>query len=571
MRFEITARDGLARTGELEIDGVVHRTPTIAFVDTWKHAAPKVSLKLRSSSLAKEGDIPIAPSEFSKPDGGSGCQIAVGHRGSPFAKERPRGCYAIPDNVSELMLDSRAFADAVESIKGSELLKPMLFPVAGTPSRLAFLSYCGVDVFDSIGLVMATENDLYLTTDGAIPLDRVDEPPCACADCGGGIRDREGLMRHNISVAMSELRLVRHHIAHGTMRELVESRIRAEPWQVQTLRVMDLEHAPLQERHGPIKGAGFVANSKESLRRPDVARWRSRLLERYTRPRQASVLVLLPCSARKPYSTSPSHRRFREAIRNSGLAHMVHEVVVTSPLGLVPRELELFYPAQDYDIPVTGHWDRDECAMVEEMVRWLVGSQRYDAVVSHLGDERDIVGEAVDDCIDTSDGRPGARESLAKLESVIREVVSDDGHIGGWKARAVDDIGSISRFQFGPAGEALADGAQTRGRWPGTKILKGATQLGTVSQPRGMISLTLAGARVIGSSGTYCVEIDDFMPKGNLFAIGVEDATDDIRIGDDVVVRHAGEVRAAGVARMTPMEMRLAERGEAVHIRHHAT
>jgi archaeosine synthase len=85
---------------------------------------------------------------------------------------------------------------------------------------------------------------------------------------------------------------------------------------------------------------------------------------------------------------------------------------------------------------------------------------------------------------------------------------------------------------------------------------------------RGMVSLTLDGGQVIAGEGAYCVEIEDFVPKGNLFAIGVERASSEIRIGDDVAVVHEGDVRAVGVAVMTPKEMGLAERGQAVHIRH---
>jgi archaeosine synthase len=85
---------------------------------------------------------------------------------------------------------------------------------------------------------------------------------------------------------------------------------------------------------------------------------------------------------------------------------------------------------------------------------------------------------------------------------------------------------------------------------------------------RGMISLTLEGAEVLAERNAYCVEIDDFKPKGNLFAVGVEKANPEIRIGDDVAIVCKGDVRAVGVARMCAEEMNLAERGEAVHIRH---
>ena len=42
--------------------------------------------------------------------------------------------------------------------------------------------------------------------------------------------------------------------------------------------------------------------------------------------------------------------------------------MVTAPLGLVPRELEDFWPAAHYDIPVTGDWDVDELLVIWEMV-----------------------------------------------------------------------------------------------------------------------------------------------------------------------------------------------------------
>ncbi|MGB2825098.1 MAG: PUA domain-containing protein, partial [Thermoplasmata archaeon] len=106
------------------------------------------------------------------------------------------------------------------------------------------------------------------------------------------------------------------------------------------------------------------------------------------------------------------------------------------------------------------------------------------------------------------------------------------------------------------------------GRWPNVRIVKGQTQLGMLTGSRGMISLTLAGGSLLSSKDAYCVDIDDFAVKGNLFAVGVQSAHDAIRIGDDVVVRHGSDVRAVGVARMSTVEMRLASRGEAVHTRH---
>jgi archaeosine synthase len=467
-----------------------------------------------------------------------------------------------------MLLDSSVFVERVARAKeGADLLRPTYCPVAGLPHRLAFLAYCGFDLFDSIPLIMSAETGSYLTSTGVLDYGRLKELPCSCPACSSGRRDRDALLAHNYTEAENELRLVRHAISEGTLRELVENRVRADPWLVQNLRLMDLERYELQERHFPVKGPRFQAGSKESLTRPDVLRWMKRLRERYVRPRSARVLLLIPCSARKPYSMSQTHRRFREAVLASGRAHLVHEVVVTSPLGIVPRELELFYPAQDYDIPVTGHWDSDEKKMVREMVGWLIENQGYESVISHLGDEREPVREALGEHLDTSEGRPGSNESLQRLTDALRRLDIDEPEnvrVG----RAIEDMRSLCIFQFGGAGGALCDRARLAGKWPNLRIVREGEQLGMLTGERGMISLTMSGAREIARQDAYRVEIDDFVPKGNLFAVGVEKASPEIRIGDDVAVTHRGDVRAVGVARMTPTEMELAERGEAVHIRH---
>ena len=571
VRFEIVERDGLARIGRLELDASSYTTPAIAFVETERFAAPEGSLKMRSLDGGRPGDLLMAPSDFSadnrvatKPIS----QLAPHHRESPYASDPGESDILTPKGTSALLLDSHKFANAIETMKtGGNLLKPLLCSVMGLPHRLALLSYSGFDLFDSLPLIMASENAGYLTSTGILPYERLKDLPCSCPSCSSGKRGKEELLNHNYAAAETELRMVRHAISEGKLRELVENRVRTDPWLVQNIRLLDIEHQELLERHAPVKGAPFHAGSKESLSRPEIMRWRKRLETRYARPAGTRILVLIPCSARKPYSFSKSHMRFRQAIQQSGKADIVHEVIVTSPIGLVPRELELFYPAQDYDIPVTGHWDRDEKMLAQEMVSWLVSTQQYDLVISHLGDEREPVNSTLKDFVDTSLGNPGSPESLERLESTLGESGLEPISAQG-KPRLTEDMRSICRFQFGDAGSKLCDDASLWGRWPNIKLMRGNTQLGMLTGERGMISLTLEGAKVIASAGRYSVEIDNFTPKGNLFAVGVESASDEIRIGDDVAVVHKGDVRAVGVAAMTPEEMTLAERGEAVHIRH---
>lgn len=562
-------RDGLARIGLLDIDGALVRTPSLAFVESERVHAPEGALRLSRPLSSRKGDIRVSASSFS-PDHSSAddrAHLRPGYRGSPYAGEPIKSDFAVLNNVAESLLDSEKFVASVAELKGgADLLRPTFCPVIGMPHRLAFLVYCGFDVLDSIPLVMSAENDIYLTSTGPLAYHKIEELPCSCPACSSGRRGKAQLLQHNEFTATNELRLIRHSISEGNLRELVEARVRSEPWLVQNLRLLDFHHYDLEEAHAPITGARFHAGSKESLSRPDVVRWRKRLEQRYKRPQSARILLLIPCSARKPYSLSQSHMRFRQAIWNSGRASSVHEVIVTSPLGLVPRELELFYPAKDYDIPVTGHWDRDEKMLIEEMVAWLLRTQKYDMVISHLGDESETVNAVLTDFTDTSKGNPGSHMSLERLEDALRQLPGTDTTARG--GRDLEDMTSISRFQFGDAGDELCKGATVSGRWPGLKIFKNGVQMGMLTGDRGMISLTLDGGAALAETESYCVRIEDFIPKGNLFVVGVENASDEIRVGDDVVVVHDHDLRAVGVAKMPAVEMKLARRGEAVHVRH---
>ena len=84
-----------------------------------------------------------------------------------------------------------------------------------------------------------------------------------------------------------------------------------------------------------------------------------------------------------------------------------------------------------------------------------------------------------------------------------------------------------------------------------------------------MVSLTLDGAKVLAASKKYRIEIDDFVPKGSVMAVGVLDVDPEIRIEDEVVVIHKTELRGVGKAAMSVPEMVASSRGVAVKVRHH--
>src|SRR2546428_670402 len=181
--------------------------------------------------------------------------------------------------------------------------------------------------------------------------------------------------------------------------------------------------------------------------------------------------LLTLVAPRRPSWRRRSHRRFRDAILASANPTAVHEVIVTSPLGLIPRELERFYPAGAYDIPVTGDWSRDEAAMVTEDLRAFLAANQYETVVAHLAAEAPIVKAAAPDAIPTSKERPTSDESLASLTQTLNHATASAPRVPKGR-RFSEEMSNVARFQFGEAGLRLVRGASFRGRMPDVRVIR---------------------------------------------------------------------------------------------------
>src|SRR5207247_8033502 len=162
---------------------------------------------------------------------------------------------------------------------------------------------------------------------------------------------------------------------------------------------------------------------------------------------------------------------FPDALWACSTPSEVHEGIGTSPLGLSPRELERFYPARAYDIPVTGDWSHDEAAIVAEDLQAYVAANRYDAVVAHLGAEAPIVKAILPHAILTAKDRPTSDESLASLTRSLTEATGSLSRVAGG-VRFAEEMSNVARFQFGDAGLGLSKGATFRGRFPDVRMIR---------------------------------------------------------------------------------------------------
>jgi archaeosine synthase len=287
------------------------------------------------------------------------------------------------------------------------------------------------------------------------------------------------------------------------------------------------------------------------MQRAEVRRFAERVIERYVPPK-TDVAVLLPCSARKPYSLSQSHRKFQQAI--GGRAH---ELIVTSPLGLVPRELETVYPAGHYDVPVTGYWDAEECAVIAGILAGYFRKHPYRRIIAHLeGGALKVAQMAAKQCgiiLEYScTGHPAGNTALYALDAALegeRKVKDDRLH------------GMVS-YQFNC--DVDIKGTTLRGHFPEVFYSRNNVQLFSIDTGTGMLRPTLDGWKIIPEG--YRVHIDDFIPEGDILAPGVVSADPVIRDGDEVLVVGARAL-GSGRAAMPADEMQRCRRGVAVHVR----
>ena len=609
--FEVHERDGAARLGEVRL------------------ADPATTPALADPFLDDAGSLWAGDREV--PDGDEAALTVLPHRSFPagtreevresFAVDHPDADFpsaAVVDSRSArdlgvdayLLSDAQGFVGHGEAFRNAIVrAKAALPPDAAlglsgvaTPRNVAVLAYAGVDLVDATLARTKGTQGMYLTADAEHFLEDLDELPCACPACAKPRSEftRANCADHNVNALRAELRRVRERIRSGRLRDYVEGQARHEGWLTAAFREFDDQWGYVEERTPLMRDAEVTAASAETLDRVEIRRFADRVTSRYRNRFTDQPLVLVPCSATKPYSDSQSHRQFHDAIQWRG-----HTVSMTSPIGVVPQELETTYPAQHYDSVVTGDWSEDEIGFVTEVLRRYLERNDYSRVIAHVPADgyREICERVESDpavdvafeytCVD----HPTTDESLGELNAALKsEPAYSKREREHNTVRAIadyllgDGAGDDLFGGLGAAGREAGDGDEadryggetdvsTTGRYPKLQVWgddpdagregEPGEQLVTMVPQYGTLSFTLAGARrwVASDAPTKRVEIDAFVPHGSVLAPGVVDASDDIRVGDEVVV-DGPKAFAVGRAAMSGPEMAGATRGVAVEVRH---
>jgi len=402
-------------------------------------------------------------------------------------------------------------------------------PGLGGPDNVAVLTSMGVDLFDLARCREAEANGVLLTAWGPrLPLDHETTTLQA--------------QSYHFMKALDEVRAA---LESGTLRMLAEKQSLSSPRLVEHLR----RHQTLMtERNGNLAShrastTEFVCYSANALTDPLVEDWERFMTKAYQAPLKVrDVMVFLPCSARKPYRLSKSHSQFFRAIASTGC----HEVMMTSPLGLVPRDLEDVWPAANYDVPVTGDWSSDELARVDRMLRSMVERFGYKRIINHTNMNLDFLDI---DVVDTRQGQGATHfDALGRLSTAVKDAVADF-ELRNQKnnQRLKEHFKSIARKTTGT--DAWVAHLDVRGKLPRWRLELNGTQMAVWSIDRNGFSFSRAAIDWLHEHQAL-PEIqlkDDVVWRGDVFAQMVASYDPSIRRGDDLRVVQNGNV--VGLAR----------------------
>ncbi|KYC45555.1 MAG: Archaeosine synthase [Candidatus Methanofastidiosum methylothiophilum] len=286
-----------------------------------------------------------------------------------------------------------------------------------------------------------------------------------------------------------------------------------------------------------------------SLERPQVVRWRKEIEEYYKPP--TNLILLLPCSAKKPYRNSKSHTKIISFLREflKDKYPNLSQLILTSPLGVVPRELEDY---ADYDIPVTGHWSQEELDSLSQLLCSLLYKCSNPLIIAHFSDNSPYLNALKDMPFEISYTN-GSLDELKKILEFNRSLW-DKESISEYKTKAQ----KMFSFQFKKEYNLPFDYIERR---KSTDLIFNKKNIGIFQNK---IKVNVTGGEQIKDS--LWVNID-FDLRGDVFSKGVISNSDNIRPGDDVIIIRNNKCVGVGEAIVSSDIMKKLKRGKVVKIR----
>jgi queuine/archaeosine tRNA-ribosyltransferase len=211
------------------------------------------------------------------------------------------------------------------------------------------------------------------------------------------------LARHNFEVYNDELRQVREEILSGTLLDYVIEFAREHDQIKKGLKVAQLRDKSLRRDVEARRAWDLVPGPELSSDQWKLPEWDAGIDEStetrsvslrhspasfnvlsrdYEPPREADILLVIPCSQEKPYSESRTHSVLFDKL-GSRTDHL-HKVTISGMYGPVPREFEQEKPVLEYDYLLAKE-DVEQIDLVTERVTQYLEKYggKYDIIVGY--------------------------------------------------------------------------------------------------------------------------------------------------------------------------------------------
>jgi archaeosine synthase alpha-subunit len=298
----------------------------------------------------------------------------------------------------------------------------------------------------------------------------------------------------------------------------------------------------------------------EDLYSPVVQNYRNHLLKVYDYPQETKLLVLLPCSAKKPYAESRSHKVFQNVIKQGTKKHvnLVEVWSLTSPLGVVPRELEEVYPAGYYDIPVSGDWSYEEIEFTSFILKSMIGKLPSDVkVIAHVSKDYLPLIESIRDKVDVIswiDDKPTSREATNKLRETLQSLAEYLAQYAPISKKSVLErkYRAITKWEFGKEFEIDFSNLQSKGFAPKPiQLKKGSIHWATYDFADGRLKLSLDAIQTSNFKTNNWVTFNgEELIGSTIFKPGIIDVGSDLSPNDEVLIFNNDKTKLLGVGRL---------------------
>ncbi|MEM3700463.1 MAG: tRNA guanosine(15) transglycosylase TgtA [Candidatus Bathyarchaeia archaeon] len=269
--------------------------------------------------------------------------------------------------------------------------KPLHLFGAGHPLIFALAVALGCDLFDSAAYAIYARENRYMTEYGTVRLDELEYFPCTCPKCSKTTpkevvempqKERQiFLAEHNLYVCVAELKRIKQAIRDGRLWEHLELRAHGHPALFQALKKLR-KYENFIEKHSPlVKRSGLFFFNSVGLMRPEVIRYKRRILERYSPPEKSKILLLFPQTRIKPFHKSQEFKAIEKLLKNFTEERLknIHVSFYAAPFGVIPMELDEVYPLSQHE--TTFPLDKETVDYVANRVAEYISQMNYCVVV----------------------------------------------------------------------------------------------------------------------------------------------------------------------------------------------